>query len=65
MKKLKLDLDTLPVESFETAAVHPGARGTVRGRDAARAFTQAQGTASCPPFCHVTVIDPNLTVAAY
>jgi hypothetical protein len=31
MSKLKLEIDSLCVESFETAAVHGEARGTVRG----------------------------------
>lgn len=31
MKKLKLDLDTLRVQSFATSAAKDGARGTVRG----------------------------------
>ena len=31
MKKLKLELDTLRVQSFETAGEYAAARGTVRG----------------------------------
>jgi len=32
-KKLSLELEALAVESFDTTAVDPGARGTVRGHD--------------------------------
>ena len=35
-KKLRLALDNLRVESFETAATQPGPRGTVAGRAATR-----------------------------
>ncbi|HVG46276.1 MAG TPA: hypothetical protein VM890_16145 [Longimicrobium sp.] len=35
MSKLKLEIETLCVESFETAADMGGARGTVRGAQAA------------------------------
>jgi hypothetical protein len=44
MKKLKLDLNSLQVASFETASAEP-ARGTVQGHD----FTQLADTCDCPP----------------
>ena len=34
MKKLKIDLDALSVESFETSRPAPDAGGTVRGQEA-------------------------------
>jgi hypothetical protein len=44
MKKLKLEIETLRVESFETASsVHT--RGTVNGHDA----TQVADTCDCDP----------------
>lgn len=49
MKKFRLDLDTLDVQSFATLRI-PDARGTVRGaaNDLAEPDTQAQ---SCNPSC--------------
>jgi hypothetical protein len=41
MRKLKLVLDSLAVDSFQTVAKADGARGTVQGR-AATAFTCGQ-----------------------
>ena len=38
MSKLKLEIDSLRVESFETATVVGSVRGTVRGAQAAGAF---------------------------
>lgn len=43
MRKIKLELDTLAVQSFETTAVR-GAHGTVVGLAAAPAPTQAAGS---------------------
>ncbi|HEU0012637.1 MAG TPA: hypothetical protein VFQ45_03100 [Longimicrobium sp.] len=40
MKKLRLDLDDLEVESFPTAAA-PTARATVRGHEATPACTES------------------------
>ena len=36
MRKLMLEVENLVVESFETDAVHGGARGTVRGASVIR-----------------------------
>jgi hypothetical protein len=45
MKKLKLNLDSLRVDSFETTRDHASPRGTVQGHDA----TQLADTCDCPP----------------
>jgi hypothetical protein len=44
MQKLKLNLESLHVDSFETASAEP-ARGTVQGHDA----TQLADSCGCPP----------------
>lgn len=41
MKKLKLEIETLKVESFDATAAEPNDRGTVQGRDS----TSDSGTA--------------------
>jgi hypothetical protein len=46
MKKLKLDLDTLSVQSFATTAADAAPQGTVHGAEATR--TSCGGG---PPFC--------------
>ena len=48
MNKLKLELECLRVESFETASVSEE-RGTVRGRDASRLADSCGCTASPRP----------------
>ncbi|HEV7590228.1 MAG TPA: hypothetical protein VGO40_19065 [Longimicrobium sp.] len=52
MSKLKLDIDALRVESFETAAAL-GSRGTVRGAQLARCTTDAYDCdpLTCGPSC--------------
>ncbi len=49
MKKLKLELDTLRVQTFDTAGAAPSERGTVRARESAtheenEVFTDGPGT---------------------
>jgi len=52
MKKLRLDLESLAVESFDTVVEAEADRGTVRGRDS---VTEPQepdsiaATCTCPP----------------
>ncbi|HVG44420.1 MAG TPA: hypothetical protein VM890_06795 [Longimicrobium sp.] len=58
MKKLLLDVDTLRIHSFETAAVS-SARGTVAA-NAADPKPLPCGTR--PPECWCTAVDPGLTV---
>jgi hypothetical protein len=56
MKKLQLDLDTLRVDSFQTAELDNAKRGTVRGQEAPvvpayyRTFsrTECHTNCSCP-----------------
>ncbi|HET7233219.1 MAG TPA: hypothetical protein VFJ16_24625 [Longimicrobium sp.] len=43
MRKIKLDLEQLAVESFSTAPVHPALKGTIRGNNT-DIFPQ-----NCPP----------------
>lgn len=47
MKKLRLTLEALEVESFSTLA-HPGQRGTVQGRASIGSYTDC-----CPPSASV------------
>lgn len=52
MKKLSLDLDSLAVQSFETAPADPSGRGTVLGREAAfrsLGLTECNTACRCPP----------------
>lgn len=62
MKKLKLDLDSLSVESF-TAGGGPGARGTIQGRDYTEytcgtcTVYQQTEPASCGPACQTAAMD--------
>jgi hypothetical protein len=52
-KKLKLDIERLEVEAFETAQA-TGGRGTVQGRDAASDTCPGTDWISCPYTCEVT-----------
>jgi hypothetical protein len=54
MTKLKLDLDTLAVQSFKTAAA-ANDRGTVVGREEPSNINFTACT--CPAFCHWTVVE--------
>ena len=56
MTKLKLDLDTLHVSSFETGA-EADARGTVQGRDAPPSIWDRT---ICICTVKPTVVDPGL-----
>jgi len=47
MRKLKLDLDVLAVESFDTEAEQARRRGTLFGRDSGTAYTDCWGL-TCP-----------------
>jgi hypothetical protein len=52
VKKLSLDLETLTVQSFETAPAEPAGRGTVLGRAAAArslGLTECNTACRCPP----------------
>lgn len=51
MRKLKLDLDELLVESFTTTDAESEARGTVYGREATGLCTQVSCVDSCGPSC--------------
>jgi hypothetical protein len=47
MKKIRLDIDALDVQSFAT--VHPsGARGTVLGADSDLSYERTYGERTCP-----------------
>jgi len=48
MKKITLTLDTLAVESFETARDARAAGGTVEAREAATLFYTCVGQETCP-----------------
>lgn len=50
MKKLRLDLDHLAVESFDTSARRATGRGTVRGHTALTGYLTCQG-ATCVGSC--------------
>lgn len=46
MKKLRLELDALQVQTFDPSGAAPGTRGTVRGHDTVNeAYTDGPGTA--------------------
>ncbi|HEU4561964.1 MAG TPA: hypothetical protein VFS20_29325 [Longimicrobium sp.] len=65
MNKLKLDLDTLSVQSFQTANEAAAGRGTVQGRDALLAPSVVDHTmCTCPGLCQRTVVAPDLTAPA-
>ena len=52
MKKLRLGLESLAVESFDTAVEAEADRGTVRGRDSATGPEEPDtiaATCTCPP----------------
>jgi hypothetical protein len=51
MKKLRLDLDALDVQSFATLRVDDG-RGTVRGADSGDLAESDSQVQSCNPSCH-------------
>lgn len=62
MVKLKLDVDTLCVQTFATSEV-AGVRGTVQGNDGAVLVPSYidKTFCTCPGLCQKTVVDPNLT----
>ena len=63
MKKLRLDVDTLRIHSFETAGVC-SERGTVAAAGAGPGPAPAPcGTLA--PFCYCTFVDPRLTAPVY
>lgn len=51
MNKLKLDLDTVEVESFETSLPAQFARGTIRANDNS-SVCPVDGTDACTIFCN-------------
>ena len=53
MRKVKLELETLAVESFDTATENEEVRGTVRGNQISVAICTLQGTCrfSCIGSC--------------
>jgi hypothetical protein len=53
MRKMKLDVEQLSVESFATRMVDTEARGTVRGNDATERFCSFQsGCNTCQLSCN-------------
>ena len=62
MNKLKLELDTLSVQSFETGKAAAGTQGTVRGQAAPPSAWDPTPCSICMTVCKPTVVDPNLTV---
>ena len=59
MKKLRLDLDTLHIHSFETEEVC-SARGTVAGAEGDPKPPAPCGTLA--PFCWCTAVEPGVGV---
>ncbi|HEX6749414.1 MAG TPA: hypothetical protein VF092_19115 [Longimicrobium sp.] len=64
MNKLKLDLDTLSVQSFEPGAT-AAARGTVRAGEAPPSAWDPTPCSICMTVCKPTVVGPNLTDVVY
>ncbi|HEY7769514.1 hypothetical protein [Longimicrobium sp.] len=70
MKRLKLDVETLQVESFESVSPASGMRGTVRAHGKATQETCGctEGWDTCytvPDSCANTCIDPGATGCGY
>lgn len=55
MRKLTLDLDSLRVDTFETASADRAARGTIRGLEMPAEFVDGTAPESdvCPPYTQV------------
>jgi hypothetical protein len=67
MRKLKLDVDRLAVESFAAAEERPTARGTLRGMMSGSECATGWGDATCRGFgscdpwmeCDATAVEPS------